>query len=179
MLNRSDIRSDPSDNSVREGVPLRLALTLQAVEGNACTPLRGALVDVWHCDAEGLYSDVQQNNTVGEKFLRGYQLTDDNGSARFTTVYPGWYMSRAVHIHVKVRLDPESQQGYRFTSQLFFDEAVTDQVHAQAPYSDRGTRDTMNETDSIYRDGGNQMLLELTRDGQGYRGTIDIGVQMS
>jgi len=179
MLNRSDIRADPSDGSEAEGIPLALTLNLYQVNGEACTPLSGAHVDVWHCDASGLYSDVEANDTVGKKFLRGYQLTDDSGAARFTTIYPGWYMGRSVHIHFKVRTDPASASGYEFTSQLFFDEAVTDQVHAQAPYSSRGTRDTLNANDMVYAGGGDQMLLPLTQDGQGYAGAISIGVQMT
>jgi protocatechuate 3,4-dioxygenase beta subunit len=179
LLNRSDIREDPSDGSIEEGVPLRLAVTVAQVNGDACTPLTGALVDVWHCNAGGLYSDVEQNNTVGQKFLRGYQLTNEDGVAEFTTVYPGWYMGRAVHIHTKVRLDPDADQGFEFTSQFFFDEAVTDQAYTQAPYSSRGARDTLNETDNIYSGGGDQMLLALTPEGEGYLGTISIGVQMS
>jgi len=116
---------------------------------------------------------------VGRKFLRGYQLTDESGAARFTTIYPGWYTSRAVHIHFKVRTDPGLASGYEFTSQLFFDEAVTDQVHAQSPYSSRGARDTLNADDMIYAGGGDQMLLPLTQDGQGYAAAINAGVRMS
>ena len=179
MLDRSDIQTDPSDGSVVEGIPLALTLNLYQVNGEACTPLSGTLVDVWHCDASGLYSDVEANNTVGRKFLRGYQLTDGSGAARFTTIYPGWYTSRSVHIHFKVRTDPASASGYEFTSQLFFDEAVTGEVHAQAPYSSRGTRDTLNADDMIYASGGDQMLLPLTQDGQGYAGAINVGVRMS
>ena len=179
MLNRSDIREDPSDGSVVEGTPLFLTLGIYQVNGEACTPLSGALVDMWHCDAGGLYSDVAQNDTAGQKFLRGYQLTDESGTVSFTTIYPGWYMGRAVHIHMKVRTDPDSGQGFEFTSQLFFDEALTDEVHAQSPYSDHGTRDTLNETDSIYQGGGSQMLLALSPQDDGYAGSMSIGVQMS
>lgn len=178
MLNRSDIRADPAGGEVSEGLPLGLRLNIYQVDGDTCTPLAGALVDVWHCDALGRYSDVEQNGTVGQKFLRGYQLTDQEGAAAFTTIYPGWYMGRAVHIHFKVRTDPESASGYEFTSQLFFDEAITDQVHAQAPYSSHGTRDTLNANDMIFQGGGDQMLPELTQD-RDYQATIAIGVQMT
>src|SRR5437667_172656 len=100
MLNRSDIRIDPADGSTRPGTLLTLAITVTNV-GSTCTPLAGAHVDIWHCDASGLYSDEQANNTVGKKFLRGYQIADDNGAVNFTTVYPGWYNGRTVHIHVR------------------------------------------------------------------------------
>ena len=179
LLNRADIRSDPGTGAVSEGVPLRLAITVSQVNDAACTPLEGVVVDVWHCDAQGLYSDVAASNTDGQKFLRGYQLADDNGRVEFTTVYPGWYMGRAVHIHAKVRTDPASEQGYEFTSQLFFDEATTQQVYAQAPYSARGEPDTPNASDGIYQGGGSQMLLALSPEGDGYAGTIHIGVQVA
>jgi protocatechuate 3,4-dioxygenase beta subunit len=179
LLERSDIRSDPGSGAVKEGVPLALTLTIYDVDGDACTPLGGVLVDIWHCDAEGLYSDVAQNNTVGQKFLRGYQITDDGGAVSFATIYPGWYMGRAVHIHLKVRTDPQAQQGLEFTSQLFFDDALTDQVHVQAPYNSRGARDVLNASDNIYQGGGDQMLLSLTPEGDGYATAVSIGVQMS
>jgi protocatechuate 3,4-dioxygenase beta subunit len=178
-LNRSDIREDPSDGSLSEGAPLNLALSVFSVEGDACVPVSGAHVDIWHCNAEGLYSDVEANDTVGRKFLRGYQLTDDAGACRFTTIFPGWYMGRAVHIHVKVRTDPGSEQGYEFTSQLFFDDALTEQVFAEAPYSSRGTPDTTNATDNIYRNGGDQMVLALSPEGDGYAGSFTIGMQIA
>lgn len=84
-LNRSDIRSDPADGSVKQGVPLRLIFQVTQVNGRACTPLNSAIVDIWHCDAEGIYSDVNDRrfNTVGQKFLRGYQVTNANGTSEF------------------------------------------------------------------------------------------------
>jgi protocatechuate 3,4-dioxygenase beta subunit len=146
MLNRSDIRTDPATGVPRPGVALALELVLSQVAASGCGPLAGALVDLWHCDASGLYSDVSQQRTNGQAFLRGYQLSDANGSARFTTIYPGWYPGRAVHIHFKVRTTPTGSSGLEFTSQLFFDEALTDQVYTQAPYNSRGRRDTLITT---------------------------------
>jgi protocatechuate 3,4-dioxygenase beta subunit len=84
-LNRSDIRPDISTGAISTGVPLNLTVTVYAVSGATCNRLPGAFVDVWQCDATGIYSDVAQNNTVGRKFLRGYQVTDGRGIARFTT----------------------------------------------------------------------------------------------
>lgn len=100
---------------------LVLTFNVSRVASNACAALSGAIVDVWHCDAAGVYSDVSDTGfrTVGQKFLRGYQATDSNGAASFTTIFPGWYSGRAVHIHYKIRPDAASSSGYEFTSQLF------------------------------------------------------------
>src|SRR5439155_24394219 len=87
LLPRSDITVDPSDGSVRPGVPLRLNINVLRADAG-CAPAAGVQVDVWHCDAGGLYSDEAANGTVGRKFLRGYQITDVSGVVRFTTIYP-------------------------------------------------------------------------------------------
>lgn len=180
-LNRSDIRSDPATGDVRPGALLALAFAVSQVRQGSCDPFEGALVDVWHCDAEGTYSDVSDpraGSTQGQKFLRGYQVTDAAGMARFTTIYPGWYSGRAVHVHFKIRTDAGADAGLEFTSQLFFDESVTDMVHARAPYASKGTRDTPNADDDIYRQGGEQLLLSPAVDGDGYASTFEIGVQV-
>ncbi|MEH2180473.1 dioxygenase family protein [Nostoc sp.] len=91
-LNRSDIRSNPADGSVKDGVPLHLTLQVSQIGTTGCTPLADAIIDVWHCDALGIYSDVTDRSfsTVGQKFLRGYQVSNANGTVQFTTIYPGW-----------------------------------------------------------------------------------------
>jgi len=170
-LNRSDIRVDPSNNSTRPGAQLRLSFRVSRVgAGGQCTALAGAMVDVWHCDAAGLYSDVSADNTVGQKFLRGFQTTDASGGCAFTTIYPGAYQGRSVHIHLKIRMDNRD-----FTSQLFFDDSFTSQVHANAPYRS-GSR-TMNSADGIFRQANDQLTLEVTRDGSGFAASFDIGMQ--
>jgi hypothetical protein len=70
-LNRSDIRSDPTDGRVRPGTWLALTLAISRFVAGDCQPLPGAQVDIWHCDALGVYSDVQDPgfNTIGQKFL--------------------------------------------------------------------------------------------------------------
>lgn len=177
-LNRSDIRSDPADGSVKEGAPLQLLFSVSQISNGGCTPLEGATVDVWHCDALGVYSDVSDPgfNTAGQKFLRGYQVTDAQGAAQFITIYPGWYQGRAVHIHFKIRTNAGSGSMHEFTSQLFFDEAITDQVHAQAPYASKGQRTLKNEGDGIYRNGGSQLLISPAKSDQGYTATFAIGL---
>lgn len=172
-LERSDIRSDTNSGAVEEGVPLALAFAVSQLSGSSCAALVGALVDVWHCNAAGEYSDVEQNSTVGQNFLRGYQVTDSNGSASFTTIYPGWYRGRTVHIHFKIRVDPDASSGLEFTSQLFLDESVTAEVYSLAPYAARTGQDQTNATDSIY---SSELLLTPARSGDGYATTFEIGV---
>lgn len=179
-LERSDIRSDPTDGSVTAGLPLQLTFRISQVSSAACVPLAGAMVDVWHCDAAGHYSDVTDRSfsTEGQKFLRGYQVTDDQGMAQFITIYPGWYPGRTVHIHFKIRTDTASRQTYEFTSQLYFDDAVSDRVYAQPPYNSREQRTQTNADDGIFRRGGEQLLLTLTETDAGYAATFDIGLQV-
>jgi len=181
MLDRSNIRVDPTDGSVRDGVPLRLSFRVSQVTSDACTALVGAVVDVWQCDALGVYSDVQDPgfNTIGRKFLRGSQVTDAAGAVEFLTIYPGWYQGRTVHTHFKVRTDPQAASGYEFTSQLFYDDALTDLMHARQPYAAKGQRTLRNDGDGIYRGGGDALLLAIVEDGDGYAATIDVGVDLS
>ena len=177
-LNRADIRSDPRSGEVQPGVPLRLAFKVSRLSDARCIPLAGAQVDVWHCDATGRYSDVRGSSTAGQQFLRGYQTTDAAGTAQFLTVYPGAYGGRAVHVHFKVRTDPASARSYAFTSQLYFDEALTERVYAVAPYANQRRRFMPNADDGIFRDGGRQLLLAPVQDGPGYAATFDIGLQV-
>jgi protocatechuate 3,4-dioxygenase beta subunit len=179
-LNRSDIRVDPSDKSVKTGVPLRLEFQVSRLAGAACSPLARAIVDLWHCDAGGVYSDVhdRQLNTRGRKFLRGYQQTNANGVAEFLTIYPGWYEGRAVHIHFKIRSAVDSGRNQEFTSQLYFDESVNDQVFNQAPYNSKRGRRVMNDSDSLFRRGGKELLVIPTKNAQGYTAKFDIGLQI-
>lgn len=180
-LNRADIRVEPSDNSAKAGVPLRLEFHVSRVAAGSCTPLSGAIVDVWHCDAVGVYSDIRDPgfDTRGKKFLRGYQATNTNGIAEFRTIYPGWYEGRAVHIHFKIRVDAISGRAREFTSQLYFDESITERVHKEAPYNSKGRRTTTNDTDAIFRRGGKQLMPGLTKDSNGYSAKFDIGLQIS
>ncbi len=158
MPQRSDIRAG------KPGVPLQLTLNVSQLTKGACAPLAGAIIDLWHCDADGEYSD--------ETFLRGYQRTDASGAAKFTTIYPGWYPGRTVHIHFKIR-----GSGYQFASQLYFDDAITDRVHARPVYTRRGPRRVRNQRDGIYRDGGDQLMLALAESNGGFASTFNVALQ--
>ncbi|MBK8026948.1 MAG: intradiol ring-cleavage dioxygenase [Chloroflexi bacterium] len=191
QLNRRDLRVDPSDDSIKEGLPLRLVYRVSDVTGGACSPLAGAQVDVWHCDADGVYSGVQDRSfdTSGQMWLRGYQITDESGVAEFLTIVPGWYSGRAVHIHFKIRTDPESEQGYEFTSQLFFDPDQIAGIYIQEPYADKGSPDTPNSRDGIFQQSDGQLTVtlapltetELEELGvlEGMSATFDIGMDLA
>lgn len=194
MLKRVDIRPDPTDNTVKPGVPLYLAIHVFQVNGTSCAPLKDAQVDIWHCDAVGAYSDVSgagQASTVGKKFLRGYQITDNAGLVNFLTVYPGWYQGRTVHIHIKIRV-PNGTTTYELTSQLFFDDKLSDEIYKVAPYNQHTGRSTNNTNDSILTgalndanldadDFGTNVLLAVTKnkDKDGYSADVSIGLDLT
>jgi protocatechuate 3,4-dioxygenase beta subunit len=153
----------------RPGAPLTLRLTV--VDASTCKPVKGAAVDIWHADAGGVYSGFGAG-VSSRTFMRGIQRTDAHGLAIFKTVYPGWYMGRAVHIHVKVHLGGSVVH----TGQLFFPDTLTDAVYKRAAYRRRGARDVRNADDAIYVNGGKRSLLKVTKAKAGYRGAITMGV---
>ncbi|MCC7362563.1 MAG: intradiol ring-cleavage dioxygenase [Anaerolineales bacterium] len=175
-LIRADIRADTATGAVKAGTPLKLRfLVSQITADNGCAALPDATVEVWHCDADGVYSDVTDTgfDTTGQDFLRGALVTDANGVATFTTIYPGWYSSRTVHIHFKVR--PNANQV--LTSQIFFDDALSDVVFEAEPYAGKGQRDTLNSNDSIYED---TLLVAATATADGrYEAIFAIGVDLT
>jgi protocatechuate 3,4-dioxygenase beta subunit len=188
MPNRSDIRSDTSDDSLQDGIPLRLILHVYDIEDDngSCIPLSDTNVDIWHANSQGVYSGVQDAGTGQNNFLRGYQMTNDNGTVQFTTIYPGWYEGRAIHIHIKVRNFEGPNETLGWTSQFYLNNSINEQVHTQPPYSNHGSVDLKNEEDFIYTgpstDGliknntGKHLMINLKDDGQGYIGTFNIGV---
>jgi len=181
MLERSDLRRDPTDGSLQAGLPLELAIVVTRWAAGACVPLPDAQVDLWHCDLRGVYSGVQDPafDTTGQKFLRGFQRTDAAGRATFTTIYPGWYPGRTVHIHFKIRSPSTRSPGFEFTSQLYFDDALTDRVFATGLYAARGPRRTRNEDDGIFRRDGSELLLALDRRNDGNAGTFEVALRMT
>ena len=177
-LERSDLRVDRSTGTVKRGVPLRLAFRVSRVDASACAPLAAAQVHVWHCDAAGDYSSVRDTRApkAGESFLRGFQKTDAAGTARFLTIYPGWYPGRAVHVHFKIRT-ADAPRSAEFISQLYFDEALSERIYATAPYASRGQPRLANGDDFLFRHGGRQLLLDVTPEATGYAAVFDIGLQ--
>jgi protocatechuate 3,4-dioxygenase beta subunit len=185
------VRADITES--KPGVPLKLALTV--VDDDTCAPLSGALVEIWHCDALGEYSGFVGNNGHSEpddgSFLRGGVLTNSSGVANLTTIYPGWYRGRCIHIHLKVHTGVTLTSDGSFTGgrelhtgQLFFNETITTAVAKISPYSTNTVTRTTLAQDSIYDDGGAASgLLTLTALGStaasGYTGTLTVGVETS
>lgn len=144
---RSDIRDD------REGYTLTATLTIGKVS-NSCAALSGAIVDIWHCDAAGNYSEygatqMQSTNYSNVHFLRGRQTTDSNGQVTFTTIFPGWYQGRATHIHVHIF--DASGNSLKIT-QIAFPEGTGSAVAAVNGYSKGMTGYTTNAQDGIFSD---------------------------
>ena len=167
-LDDAAVRRDVTEG--RPGVPLTLRLLV--VNASTCKPIKGAAVEIWHCDAGGVYSGVQGDTGM---FMRGVQRTDAKGLAIFRTVYPGWYQGRTVHIHTMVHISGNVVH----TGQLYFPDAVTDAVYRRSPYRARPNRTTRNAADSIYRTGGKRSTLKLAKKGSAYVGSITMGVQRS
>ncbi|MFF4654536.1 intradiol ring-cleavage dioxygenase [Streptomyces sp. NPDC001381] len=183
-LVREDIRED------KEGFEVRYTFTV-VDQANDCAPLADALVEIWHCDALGEYSGFVGGNGHQEEdngtFLRGGQLTDENGRCGITSIWPGHYASRAVHVHMRVHTDvtltDDSYTGGEIihTGQLFFDPDINAEIQATAPYSANTTKETLLADDGIYDDGGaSSGLLTLTALGSGvsdgYEATLTVGV---
>lgn len=135
-----DIRSD------RTGVPLTVNITIQNVN-NSCAALEGALVDIWHCDKDGNYSEYGSLTTV--HFLRGRQTTDSTGLAAFTSIFPGWYPGRAPHIHVHVY---NASGKSLLVTQIAFPTDVCDTVYTTSSLYTKGKQDTANKSDNIFAD---------------------------
>jgi protocatechuate 3,4-dioxygenase beta subunit len=181
-----DVRSDVRDG--RPGVELVLALRVARAAG--CTPVTGAVVDLWQADAAGVYSGFagvgagdggqpdgqdeygrpQSQATAPGRALRGTQQSGPDGVVQFTTIYPGWYPTRTPHLHVEVHVAGATV----LTTQLFFDDAVSDQVFAgHAEYQQHGARDTRNAADPFYSPA---TQLRLSPDGPGWLGATTLGL---
>jgi protocatechuate 3,4-dioxygenase beta subunit len=170
------LEGDKVRRDMREGKPgVPLTVRATVLDVSTCKPVKGAAVDLWHCDAAGTYSGFAREGTEGLTFLRGIQRTDRNGVAILKTIYPGWYPGRTVHIHVQVHVGGNVVH----TGQLFFPDALTDVVYRRSPYNRRPSRDTRNADDSIFVNGGSRSVLRLSKSAAGYVGRVTMGVQRS
>jgi protocatechuate 3,4-dioxygenase beta subunit len=145
----SDIRQD------RKGVELKVNISIKN-KANGCGPLKDVLVDIWHCDADGNYSEYGSSSLSKANFLRGRQTTDANGLVKFITVFPGWYPGRATHIHVHVY---NAAGKSLLVSQIAFPNEICENVFKNAlDFYKRGSQDTSVERDNVFNDGfANQM----------------------
>jgi protocatechuate 3,4-dioxygenase beta subunit len=148
---------------VTEGKPgAPLGVIVNVIRASDCAPLQGVAVDIWQCDADGVYSGFPGQlgglDTTGMTFLRGTQVTDGQGQVRFDTIYPGWYPGRTTHIHFKVHPTKNTEA----VSQFYFDEAITAQIYATAPYAARGPKDTPNSSDGPFNSGMNPPVVTPT-----------------
>ena len=164
-LDRDLVRSDISGG--RPGLPVQLDLL---VADEACRPRPGAAVDIWYCDAGGVYSGVGGNTG---SFLRGTQIADADGRVTFQGIYPGWYAGRCVHFHVKVHTGGREIH----TGQLFIDQALNDEIARMAPYAGNRAGRVRNGSDFIFRQTQGRSMLPLTAQGSGYRGAMTLAVQ--
>lgn len=114
--------------------------------------MQNVQVDIWNCNALGVYSAESSESTTGQSWLRGYQLTDANGMVQFTTIIPWWYSGRTNHIHLRFRSTyDETDDSGSNTMQLFFDQTLIDTLATSvAPYSQEGTDPTTNASDRVY-----------------------------
>lgn len=183
-FNRSDIRSNLDGTNTQNGIPFTLNIVVGDSE-NSCAGMQGVQVDIWHCNAEGVYSDEGVESTTGETWLRGYQLTDTAGYVTFTTIFPGWYQGRTTHIHLRLRSkysSASSTSDGTNTTQVFFAQALIDTINTTvAPYSSHGSNPTSNESDRVYSEQTEgKMELVLTGDSTaGYSATAIIDLPIT
>ncbi|MDX6284778.1 MAG: hypothetical protein QOG53_263 [Frankiales bacterium] len=163
----------PTRRNVTEGqAGTPLALSIVVLDATTCQPIKSADVEIWHANASGEYSGVQ--NQTGSDWLRGHQIADANGLVTFATIYPGWYQGRTTHVHVMVHVGGSTVH----TGQLFFEDATNAAVFAQGAYASRGQASDTNAGDSIYgQAGGATAIVPVTKSGSGYAGRINIGVR--
>ncbi len=178
-FNRSNILSNLDGTNTQPGIPLTLAIFI--VDGKkGCAPYAGAQVDIWHCNAAGVYSDQAAENTTAETWLRGYQLTDTYGKVAFQTIIPGWYPGRTTHIHLRVRSSygaASSTSDGTNTTQLFFPQSFSDRLQTTvAPYDAEGTNPTTNAADHVYtaEQNGANLLVLSGDDTKGYTAAATI-----
>lgn len=193
-LDLERVRHDITEG--KPGLPLKLRLTV--VDETRCLPIANAALDIWHCDALGVYSGFSANSPDGPPggpphgfggrppgpppdspdgdsfgpphpppdfanrkhdettFLRGVQLTDNAGVVEFSTIYPGWYVGRDIHIHMRVHVggavaNSKYAGGHiPYTGQLFFPEHISDLVAQQQPYKNHRTERTLQQEDGVF-----------------------------
>lgn len=178
-FDRSDITSNLDGSDTQTGVPLTLTVYVYDAE-NSCAAMEGVQVDIWHCNAYGIYSDIESEGTTADTYLRGYQLTDADGMVTFTTIIPGWYSGRTTHIHLRLRSsydEASSTSDGSNTTQVFFPQTLIDTLAASvSPYDSEGANPTTNATDRVYADQvfGTTLLSTSGSTADGYTASISL-----
>jgi protocatechuate 3,4-dioxygenase beta subunit len=176
---RSDVTANIDGTGVQEGVPLTLTITVLDTK-KGCAPYVGAQIDMWQCNASGVYSDISSEGTSTESYLRGYQLTNAKGVVVFKTIIPGWYSGRTTHIHLRLRStysEASSTSDGANTTQLFFDQTLIDTLASSvSPYKAEGQNPTTNATDRVYSQQvkGATLLKLVGNSTSGYTAAITI-----
>lgn len=166
------------------GHPLRLGIRVVDAD---CQPVPGAVVDIWHTDATGDYSDFEdggdgKDEGPGTTFCRGAQTADERGILEFETIYPGWYPARAIHIHAAVQVGGDDV----LTTQLYFDEAYTETVLAEGEYAQFGpplrtwsNDPVLGDTDPATDGTAIALTPGMTGIGEGTVGLINLGIDQA
>jgi protocatechuate 3,4-dioxygenase beta subunit len=180
--NRTNILSNLDGSDVQEGVPLTLTLYIFDSE-KSCAAMQGVQVDIWHCNASGVYSAESSESTAGQSWLRGYQVSDASGKVQFTTIVPGWYSGRTTHIHLRLRssYDSSDDSGSN-TMQLFFDQTLIDTLATSvSPYSSEGKNPTTNASDRVYsqQENGTTLMTLTGSTSEGYAASFNIDLPIA
>jgi protocatechuate 3,4-dioxygenase beta subunit len=160
----------------RVGIPLTVTITV-VDSANGCAPIAGANVEVWHCDAGGIYSEYANSMNAGSTtttFLRGVHTTDASGVVTFETIYPGWYQGRATHIHIEVFDGTTSKK----TTQLGFPETVSSTIYGggSSLYT-KGLNPTTNAADMVFGDGDSLEIAQTAGTiAAGYTAALQVGI---
>ena len=175
--NRSNILSNLDGSDTQTGVPFTLTLYVYDSE-NSCSAMQNVQIDIWHCNASGVYSAESSESTTSQSWLRGYQLTDSYGMVQFTTIIPGWYQGRTTHIHLRLRSTYDSSStGGTNTMQLFFDQTLIDTLDTTvSPYSSEGENSTTNASDRVYsqQENGTTLMTLSGSTAAGYTATAKV-----
>jgi protocatechuate 3,4-dioxygenase beta subunit len=183
------VRSDITEG--KAGMPLKIAFSV--LDAATCQPIKGAMIDFWQADATGNYSGYDFETAMKAMrgpfgpegpphaeptnkltFLRGISVSDSEGLAGFKSIYPGWYDHRAVHIHIKARIDGHVVH----TGQIFFPDDVTDAVFGTSLYAEHTGQRVLNKDDVLYRNGGQGSTFAVQPDGdKSFSGSIILGVK--
>ena len=173
---RSNLVSNLDGTETQTGIPLALTVYVFDSE-NGCAPMQGVQVDIWSCNAAGVYSAESSESTLGQSWLRGYQITDATGKVTFTTIFPGWYSGRTTHIHLRFRSTyDETDTSGSNTMQVFFDQTLIDTIDTTiAPYASEGTNPTTNAIDRVYstEEDGTTLLAVAGSISAGFSATLN------